>query len=169
MSEQLPDAQNSLSKVKFRESVLAVQNGLQAAMDSGKLESKLGECIITHYFTPIDENYGCCAYARKFFLPKGVLAIGKIHKHQHLNFIMQGSVYVSTEHGKKFYKAPEVFVSEIGLKRAVWGIEDTIWVTVHLTKHVGEENLDKIEEEIIAKSYDEIGLIDSVSRLVEAK
>jgi hypothetical protein len=58
-----------------------------------------------------------------------------------------------------------VFVSEVGLKRAVYAEEDTIWVTVHLTEHSGEENLDKIEEEVIAPSYEEMGLIASTNDL----
>jgi quercetin dioxygenase-like cupin family protein len=100
------------------------------------------------------------------FIPKGTLIIGKIHRHQHLNFIMQGRVSVSTEFGPKYFEAPCIFVSEVGLKRAVIAEEDTIWVTVHLTKHLGEENLDKMEEEVIAPSYKELGLIDSTKELL---
>jgi hypothetical protein len=116
-------------------------------------------------FTLVDLKYGCCAYGRQIFLPKGSIVIGKIHRHQHLNFIMQGRVSVSTEFGVKRFCAPCMFVSEVGLKRAVYAIEDTTWATVHLTEHRGEENLDKIEDEVIAKSYYEIGLLDDVNFL----
>jgi hypothetical protein len=78
---------------------------------------------------------------------------------------MQGKVSVATEFGKKFFEAPCVFVSEVGLKRAVYAEEDTLWTTIHLTQFVGEENLDKIEEEVIAPDYEQMGLIASVDEL----
>jgi hypothetical protein len=37
------------------------------------------------------------------FIPKGTVIIGKIHRHQHLNFILQGKVSVATEFGKKYF------------------------------------------------------------------
>ena len=157
---------NSANKVKFRESILNVQEGMLKMIAEGVVKDTLPDCKLTHYYAPIDENYGCGSYARQMFIPKGTLIIGKIHRHQHLNFIMQGKVSVSTEFGPKYFEAPCIFVSEVGLKRAVIAEEDTIWVTVHLTKHLGEENLDKMEEEVIAPSYKELGLIDSTKELI---
>jgi quercetin dioxygenase-like cupin family protein len=157
---------NDPSKVQFRENILAVQEGMLKMIAEGKGKSTLSDCKLTHHYAPIDENYGCGTYARQMFIPKGTLIIGKIHRHQHLNFIMQGKVSVSTEFGPKYFEAPCIFVSEVGLKRAVIAEEDTIWVTVHLTKHLGEENLAKMEEEVIAPSYKELGLIDSTKDLI---
>ena len=113
----------------------------------------------------MDEKYGCCTYARLMFIPKGTLIIGKIHRHQHLNFILKGKVSVATEFGKKYFEAPCTFISEVGLKRAVVAEEDTIWTTVHLTQYASEADLDKIEDEVIAPTYEEIGMIDSMDVL----
>jgi len=157
---------NTVEKIKFRESILNVQEGILKMIADGVVKDTLPDCKFTHYYAPIDENYGCGTYARQMFIPKGTLIIGKIHRHQHLNFIMQGKVSVSTEFGPKYFEAPCIFVSEVGLKRAVIAEEDTIWVTVHLTKHLGEENLAKMEEEVIAPSYKELGLIDSTKDLI---
>jgi hypothetical protein len=157
---------NDLSKVQFRENIINVQEGLLKMIADGAVKDTLPNCKLTHYYSPIDENYGCGTYARQMFIPKGTLIIGKIHRHQHLNFIMQGKVSVSTEFGPKYFEAPCIFVSEVGLKRAVVAEEDTIWVTVHLTKHLGEENLAKMEEEVIAPSYKELGLLDSTKDLI---
>jgi hypothetical protein len=38
-------------------------------------------------------------------------------------------------------------------------------VTVHLTEHQGEENLSKIEEEVIASTYQEMGFIASMQQI----
>jgi len=153
--------QNTPSKVKFRHDIQVVQEGLKAMIENGDAESTLEDCKVTHYFTPIDEQYGCCTYAREMFIPKGTLIIGKIHRHQHLNFISKGRVKVVTEFGTKYLEAPCTFVSEVGLKRAVYAEEDTIWTTVHLTKHSSEEELGEIEKEVISPTYEEMGLIAS--------
>ena len=162
---------NTAEKVKFREDILTVQNGLQNLIDSGAVQSTLENCTLTHYFTPKDDKYGCHAYAREMLIPKGTLIIGKIHKHQHLNFISKGKVIVFTEFGQKHLEAPCTFVSEVGLKRAVYAEEDTLWTTVHLTEFGAEEDLAQIENEVIAPSYNELGLIESMDTLlsIEAK
>jgi len=154
-----------IEKVKFRQDILTVQNGLQKLIDDGVMESTLEDCTLKHYFTPKDEEYGCCAYAREMLIPKGTLIIGKIHRHQHLNFISKGKVTVFTEFGEKHLEAPCTFISEVGLKRAVYAQEDTLWTTVHLTKFEKEADLDKIEDEVIAPSYDHIGLTDVLPQM----
>lgn len=156
--------QNTPAKVKFRQDILTVQDGMQKLIAEGALQSTLEDCTLKHYFTPIDEKYGCCTYAREMLIPKGTLIIGKIHRHQHLNFISKGKVTVFTEFGQKHLVAPCTFISEVGLKRAVYAEEDTLWTTVHLTEHRGEENLDKMEAEVIAPSYNDLGLIASYSK-----
>jgi hypothetical protein len=158
---------NSLQKVQFRQDILTVQNGLNKMIEDGVIESTLEDCIVKHYFSPKDEKYGCCTYAREMFIPKGTLIIGKIHRHQHLNIISKGKVVVYTEFGEKHMEAPITFVSEIGLKRSVYAVEDTLWTTIHLTEFVGEENLSKIEEEVISPDYEQMGLIASINQLAK--
>lgn len=158
-------APNAPSKVHFREAILTVQDGLQKLIADGAVESTLDNCTLKHYFTPKDDKYGCCTYAREMMIPKGTLIIGKIHRHQHLNFISKGRVKVFTEFGEKYLTAPCTFVSEIGLKRAVYAEEDTLWTTVHLTEFEKESDLDKIEEEVISPSYEDMGLIASTNEL----
>jgi hypothetical protein len=162
---ELKQDKNSFEKVKFRENVLKLENDFVNMIKDGVIDSTLEDCILTHHFSPIDEKYGCGTYAREMFIPKDTLIIGKIHRHQHLNFIMKGKVSVATEFGKKYFEAPCIFVSEVGLKRAVYAEEDTIWVTVHMTEHSGEENLSKIEEEVISPSYEEMNLIASTNEM----
>jgi hypothetical protein len=149
--------------VRFRETVLAAQQEMQQMSDSGVAQSALEDCTLKHYFTPKDEKYGCSTYAREIFLPKGSFVIGKIHKHPHLNFISKGRVKVFTEFGDKHLVAPCTFISEVGLKRAVYAEEDTIWTTVHLTEFENEDDLVKIEQEVISPTYDNMGLISSTN------
>lgn len=102
------------------------------------------DCPLKHHFAPGN-------YAREILLPAGSLVVGKIHKHAHINVISKGSVTVFTESGSLDLKAPATFVSEVGTKRAVLAHEDTVWTTIHPTD---ETDLEKIEEHVIAKTYD---------------
>ena len=103
------------------------------------------QCPLTHRFAE-----GC--YVREIFIPKGMALTGKIHKHSHPNFLLRGEVLVYTEQGGvEHLKAPLAMISEPGTKRVVVALADTVWITVHVTS---ETDLARIEEEVIAPSYD---------------
>lgn len=94
-------------------------------------------------------------YVREIHIPKGNFVVGKIHKHDHPNMILKGSVMVMTEDGVSKLEAPHTEVSPAGCKRFLFTLEDTIWTTIHRTNAT---NVVDAEEEIIAKSYTDIGL-----------
>ena len=137
-SEQLP------SNDFYRERVLS----LEAAMERefGSMDNTDGVAPVNHYHC--EGNY-----AREICIPKGVCIIGKIHKHEHINVISQGRCVVVTEAGREEYAAPKTFISSAGIKRAVYALEDTVWTTIHPTE---ETDLDKIEQEVIAKDYEDL-------------
>jgi hypothetical protein len=116
-----------------------------------KLQAAIGalpeiECPLQHVFAP-------GVYARTIYIPKGGVLVGKIHKHKHLNILSQGEVFVLTEGGgTERLIGPLTMVSEPGTKRAVHALTDVVWTTIHLTN---ETDLEKIEDEVIAKSYAE--------------
>ena len=112
----------------------------------GELPCALDKFPVTHHFA-----HG--TYAREMFLPANHTIIGKIHKHAHINIISKGKVVVYTEGGPEEKIGPCTFTSLAGTKRAVSVIEDTIWTTIHVTN---KTDLAEIEEEIIAKDYDEL-------------
>lgn len=114
-------------------------------------------CPVTHHFAP-------GLYAREIWLPKGVIVVGKIHKHSHINTISVGEVVVATEFGLSRLKGPHTFISEAGAKRAVVALSDTIWTTYHVTE---ETDVEKIEEEIIAKSYADLVSLEDFKHLTD--
>lgn len=101
--------------------------------------------------------------ARQMLIPKGGLIVGKIHKHAHLNLIAYGHVRVLTEDGHVEYKGATTFTSTPGTKRVVVALEDTLWTTFHLNPNdydpEDEADMQELESEIIAKSYEEFDLI----------
>ena len=133
----------------FREKVMVVQQELAKLLQL--------DCPLKHHFAPGQ-------YAREILLPKGSLVIGKIHKHAHINVVSKGRVSVMTEYGRMDIEAPCTFVSQVGTKRAVYAHEDTIWTTVHVTD---ETDLLKIEDEIIAKTYDEVPSLEFVQEALK--
>jgi hypothetical protein len=146
------------SKVKERAKILNLEQTMLEGIAKGELRDALPETVLTHRYAPIVEEYGCGTYARELFMKKGMVITGRIHKHSHINVISKGRVAVMTEFGKTVYEAPCTFVSEVGLKRAVYIEEDTVWTTIHLTKHIGEDKLEEVEAEVISESFAEIGL-----------
>ena len=120
-----------------------------------KLESKIrqipghleNDCFpLTHTFTP-------GLYIRQITMPKGYLIVSKIHKYEHPYFVLSGDVSVLTEQGVVRIRGPFSGITPAGTKRVLYIHEETVWTTVHATK---ETDIEKIEEEIIAKSFDEI-------------
>ena len=128
------------------------------------LEQQEGSFGSDNDVCPLKHSFADGCYVREIFIPKGTVVVGKIHKHSHPNFLMKGKVIVITESGRKEICAPCSMISDAGTKRAVLAVEDTVWITVHVTK---ETELEKIEEEIIAKDYREIGLQDPMLDLIE--
>lgn len=104
---------------------------------------------------PVSHQFAPGAYARTMHLPAGGRIIGKIHKHAHLNIISYGKVQVFTEEGIKELEGSNVFTSPAGVKRAVNVLKDTLWTTIHITNST---DLEDIEEEVIAKSFEEFDL-----------
>lgn len=99
-------------------------------------------------------------YAREIFIPKGAILTGEIHKTEHLNIISKGEITILTEDGVKKIRAPFTITSRAGVKKVGHAHEDTIWTTIHATK---ETDLKRIEEELIAKDFDDPELIHRMS------
>jgi len=87
-------------------------------------------------------------YCRKFFMPAGMLVVGKIHKHSHLMMVLKGKAEIVTEFGRDFVEAGHISVSQPGAKRVVLAIEDTLFVTVHHNPD-NTKDLEVIEKEHI--------------------
>ena len=92
-------------------------------------------------------------YAREMRIEAGTVVVGKIHRKDCINFIMEGEVEVVSEEGRTRISAPEIFVSPAGTKRTMAALTDLVWVTVHASH---ETDLDKLESEMIANSFEEL-------------
>ena len=95
-------------------------------------------------------------YLRALFRPADTLIIGKVHRREHFYVIASGEVTILMDGHKERVKAPRIFVSKPGTKRAVYSHEDSLCFTVHRTDNT---DLEKIEAELIEE--DETAMFDS--------
>lgn len=93
-----------------------------------------------HHFAP-------GTYTRVMHIPADAVATGKIHREACTNILLKGKVVAITDEGRKTLTAPHIFKSEAGVKKAVYAIEDSIFVNIHPWD--GPEDLELIEREVI--------------------
>ena len=136
----LIDSPSEKSPAELRSKIME----LEAAM----LQMPQVEIKTTHHFAP-------GVYMREIFIPKGTVLTGKIHKTEHLNILSQGELTVWTEDGMKRLKASTTVMSKPGAKRVGYAHEDSVWICVHANP-TEERDPEKLEEILIAKSFDEV-------------
>ena len=126
----------------------------------GELESfisKLPGAMFGDCF-PLKHSFAKGLLVRQISVPKGYLIVSKIHKYSHAAFLLKGEISIFGTEGVCRMKAPVSLITPAGTKRAVYHHEDTIFCTVHATT---ETDIAEIEEEIIAKDFNEVdGSID---------
>ena len=81
--------------------------------------------------TPVKNTFSGGVYAREVFIPKGTVAIGKVHVTEHLNICLQGDLTFLTVDGPRRIKAPAMFSAPAGTKKLAYANEDSVWVNVH--------------------------------------
>jgi hypothetical protein len=116
-------------------------------------EMQISESDLPTAEIPVKHHWSKGVYAREISIPKDSLVVGKIHKHENLNILSSGEMLLASVDGVKHIKAPYTVVSSPGVKRLALALTDCVWTTIHGTN---ETDLDIIEEEFIAKTYDEV-------------
>lgn len=130
-----------MGEVAFANKIFALEEATKS-LDS----ATDGKEFTSHHFAP-------GVYLREFFLPKGMYFTSKIHKTTHLLIVACGKAAIISDEGREVIEGPTVLTTVPGTKRAVYGIEDTTFFTVHVSE---ETDLDKLENKIIAKDFDEL-------------
>lgn len=142
-------------RLKERDKILAIQSYIEKL--PGAMIGDGPEYLAVN---PLRHSFADGCYIREIFMPAGQLFVTKIHKIAHPFFVLKGNVEILTEDGMEVIKAPYHGITKPGTKRVIYTVEDTLWVTVHVTK---ERDLEKIEAEIIAKDFDEMDKISEQS------
>lgn len=83
---------------------------------------------------PVRHHFAPGLYLREIFMPAGTLVVGKMHRTCHYNIITQGVVKLLSNDGTiTEHRAGDVFLSNPGVKKVLYIVEDTRWLTPHPT------------------------------------
>jgi hypothetical protein len=116
-----------------------------AIVDFQNQMSKMEGAIIgDSAYCPLEHTFSDGIYVRQITIPAGCLVVGKIHKHEHPNFLLTGSARIATEDGYEELKAPCSMISKAGTKRVLYTITECVWTTIHLNPNntIDQEELD---------------------------
>jgi len=108
-----------------------------ARMDMASLADTLKDAGNIEGLTPIDINspdhlknyFANGAYVREMSLPANTAVVGRIHKYETINILLEGEIIVVDELGnKKHLKAPHVFIAPAGNQKAAMTITPVRWL-----------------------------------------
>lgn len=140
----------------FRSKVVSLENSLKELADGVDIvvgtEDK--PIVSNSELVPIKHHFMDGVYVREMHMKKGSAVVGAIHKHLHMCFLLTGRITVVNEHDTIDHIAPCFIVSTPGVKRVLYAHEDSIWINTHKNPS-GTEDLDQLEKEIVAISYEE--------------
>lgn len=111
----------------------------------------VGDCY------PLKHSFADGLYIREITVPAKILTVTKIHKYAHVAVLLKGEISVLEEGGIHHVKAPGLFITPAGTKRIVYHHTEVVLTTIHATK---KTDLKEIEDEIIAKDFNELLVID---------
>lgn len=106
---------------------------------------EIEDMYLEHFFAP-------GLYGRRMFIPAGLLLIGKIHRHSHLNVMTFGSLEIVSTFGHDIKVGPDMWQSEAGIQRNVLGLTDAQIITMHANPQ-DTRDLAELEAFLIAPDY----------------
>ncbi len=103
---------------------------------------------------PLTHSFAKGVYVREMNMPEGTYVVGKIHKRDHIWFLLEGYIMVATEESVEQYEAPCYIKSTGGTKRVILALEDTRFVNIHPNPS-NTEDLLELEKYNVALTYEE--------------
>ena len=147
----MSDKQNIIKKeqqLQKRSGIMELQDSLMKFVDGENVVKGDSEVF------PLKHTFTDGIYIRQMSMQKDAVVIGKIHKHNHVWFLLTGHISVADEHNTIEHIAPCYVEAPAGSKRVIYAYEDSIWVNIHANP-TNTRDLEELEELIIAKDYEE--------------
>lgn len=141
LKKELVTTENPVS----RELIMDLEGLIRKSDDAILGDSKL---------CPLEHSFSDGIYVREITIPEGTLLTGKIHKHEHPNFLLKGQVIVVTEEGREILTAPCSMMSKAGTKRALYAVTELVWTTIHHNP-TNTQDLKELEKIVIADTYED--------------
>ena len=147
----MADKQEVIKKeqqLQKRSGIMELQNSLMEFVDGENIVKGDSEVF------PLKHTFSDGIYIRQMTMKKDSFVIGKIHKHNHVWFLLTGMISVADENNTVDHIAPCYVEAPAGSKRMIYAHEDSIWVNIHANPS-NTQDLEELEELIIAKDYEE--------------
>lgn len=91
-------------------------------------------------------------YARAVHIPAGQCVTGKIHLHESIGILAQGTMRVHNGYKSYTVTAPFIAIEKAGIKRMAYTETDCTFITVHRTD---KTDISEIEDELVCNTLDE--------------
>ena len=145
MIKSIEDRTELLERKEFRNSITEFHREF-VEMDGVLLDDEIEK------HKPLKHTFADGLYIRELKFPANEFCVTKIHKKKHPFFLLSGKMSILSEHGKVTLDAPHYDITLPGTQRIIYTHTPCTFVTVHATK---ETDVEKVEEEVIAKDFDD--------------
>jgi len=132
--------------IDIEKTLISLADGENIIADGGN--------IVYHDKFKYKHIFGDGTYVRQMTIAKDEVIVGAIHKHLHVWILLSGHITVLTDGELKEYKAPCTVLSEPGVKRVIYGNEESIFTNIHKNP-TNTEDIRELEKQIIVLNYDE--------------
>lgn len=122
-----------------REKIMALQESMMAAGPGLDL--------------PVRHFFANGLYGRELYIPAGVCAVGKIHKHEQITTVMGDATFATPGEEPVRITGYEIMSTPAGVKRAVFAHADT-WVTTFHPNPDNTRDTDEMEAYLIAPTFE---------------
>ena len=135
-------------RLQKRDTIIELQDHLMEFVDGENVVKGDSEVF------PLKHTFTDGIYIRQMSMKKDSFVIGKIHRHNHVWFLLTGHIRVVDENNAVEHLAPCYVEAPAGSKRVIYAVEDSIWVNIHANP-TNTQDLKELEDLIIAKDYEE--------------
>jgi len=136
-----------------KKEIVDIEQALISLADGENIIANNGD-IVYHEKYKYKHTFADSIYVREMTISKGEIIIGAIHKHLHVWLLLSGHITVLTEDRLEEYKAPCTVLSEPGVKRVIYGNEESIFTNVHKNP-TNTRSIKELEKQIVALNYKE--------------
>ena len=136
-----------------RQELIDMEKTLISLADGENIIANGGN-IVYHEKYKYKHTFADSIYIREMTIEQGEVIIGAIHKHLHVWFLLSGNITVLSDGELKEYQAPCTVLSEPGVKRVIYGNEQSIFTNVHKNP-TNIEDVKELEKQIVALNYEE--------------
>ena len=136
-----------------KQEIIDIEKTLISIADNKNIIANGGD-IVYHDKFKYKHTFADGIYVRQMTIEKGEIIMGAIHKHLHVWFLLSGNITVLANGELKEYQAPCTVLSEAGVKRIIYGNEESIFTNVHKNP-TNTEDIKELEKQIVALNYKE--------------